>query len=113
MLGKFVKEVNLMLNLIFLAFILSGCAANLSVTGIATQPIPKDSVKTYLNSSPSCKYDEVGLLDVAGGSFSTDKLLDAFKEKAAQVGADGVIVSQIDKNGLGEYRGTAIAIRCK
>ena len=66
-----------------------------------------------MNSSPSCNYDEVGLLDLGGGVFSTDALLDAFKEKAANVGADGVIVSQVDKNNLGEYRGTAVAIRCK
>lgn len=91
----------------------SGCGATLAVTGKSEPPIPKESVHVYLKEKPACEYEEVGLLEVRGGVFGMDRLFDAWKEKAAQVGADGVNVSQIDKNSFGEYRGTAVAIRCK
>jgi hypothetical protein len=91
----------------------TGCGAHLALTGKPASPIAKESVRIYLKEKPTCQYEEVGLLEVRGGAFSMDSLFTAWKEKAAQVGADGVKVSQIDKNGLGEYRGTAVAIRCK
>jgi hypothetical protein len=93
--------------------IASGCGAHLALTGKPASPIPKGSVRIYLKEAPTCQYEEVGLLEVRGGAFGMDSLFNAWKEKAAQVGANGVKVSQIDKNGLGEYRGTAVAIRCK
>ncbi len=95
-------------------FLLTGCAVpTMSITGIATGPIPVDSVKVYLKDEPSCEYDEVGLIEVPGDTYGMESLLTKFKIKAAEFGADGVDVSQIEKNGIGEYRGTAIAIRCK
>ena len=91
---------------------MSACAGpRIALTGKTSVPIPKESVQVYLNSRPSCRFEEVGLLEVKE-AWGLESLLDGFKTKAAEVGADGVDVSQIDKNPLGVYRGTAVAIRC-
>jgi len=98
--------------ILFLLVLISGCGASIAITGNAQDPIPTGNVKVYFNKDPECSYDDVGLLEDSGNAYSMDGLFSNFKKKAASVGADGVIISQIDKHPLGVYRGTATAIRC-
>ena|SRR6266545_7774927 len=102
-------------NLLLLVALTALCACagpRIALTGKTSAPISKESVQVYLNSRPTCRFEEVGLLEVRE-AWGLESLLDGFKTKAAEVGADGVDVSQIDKHPLGVYRGTAVAIRCK
>ncbi len=76
-----------------------GCAtpATQVVTGTVRAPIAPSEVKIYLRPPPT--FEEVAMLDASshsvfgtGGQKSIDTVIERLKEKAAKLGANGVIL---------------------
>lgn len=93
------KSVYTYLSSILIVFVVSGCATGPNnveyspVTGESLQPKELSQVKVYQTKKPDRAYTELGILEYrAGTSESYPEVVAHFKTKAAQVGADGVII---------------------
>lgn len=78
---------------------ISGCAtpATQVVTGTVRPPISPSEVKMYSHPPPA--FEEVAMLDASshsvfgtGGQKAIDTVIDRLKQKAAQLGANGIIL---------------------
>ena len=73
-------------------------------------------MKVYDTQKPDCAYDEVGAIEATSGSvFSMGQYASTrarLQEQAADLGADGVIVTGHFKNGMAD-QASGVAIRCK
>lgn len=98
---------------------LTGCTimdGNAIVTGAARDPISADQVRLY--RTPPTKFEEVAIVNAsAGHDFRKDSSLmnaaiQRLKEEAAKVGANGVLISEInerDAPSVTTSQGTATA----
>jgi hypothetical protein len=81
------------------------------LTGSARPPILPENVKIYrsLDQIPG-KYEEVALLTSAGDYSLTDeaKMFKSMREKAASLGANGVVLQQVVEPGTGAKVANAI-----
>lgn len=97
-----------------LIFMLLACAEQpreIFVTGEVRPEIKPEQVRLYYTDRPSCNFDTVGYINETL-AYSRHEILYRFKQHAALVGAQAVIVISIQNlDGL-EYLGTAKAIRC-
>jgi len=79
---------------ICLAVLLVGCATGTYiVTGAKRPPIPAENVKLYQEPPP--KYDVIGIVNATSSGHNQihmDAAVKALKEKAAKIGANGVII---------------------
>ena len=75
--------------------------------------IDEADVIVYYGNYPSCEYSLIAQMEVSGSYFSKSAILSAFKQKAAALGANGVVVDYLTQSTMKEYSGTAEAIRCK
>lgn len=109
--------------------LLAGCVStNATMLGSATAVRPKlapTEVRIYRTADQvKSKYEEVALINAAGQAGSTNeaKMLDAMRKKAAEVGANGLILDAISEPSAGakiagalfgtgaERKGKAVAI---
>ncbi|MDR2554596.1 MAG: hypothetical protein LBC64_04130 [Fibromonadaceae bacterium] len=95
------------LNLIFIAVVgnLLGCATGSAIiTGNVRPAIEPTEVKIYLK--PPMEYETIGLVEASSDvEFSAqaaqDRVIDKLKEKAAEIGANGVLINNTDtKTGI-------------
>ncbi len=92
---------------------LSACASSSTViTGVVTEAIDVSKVGIFYQTPPACEFDVVALIDIPGEYLSRASLLDAFRHKAASVGATAVQVIDLQQTGTVGYRGSARALRC-
>lgn len=80
---------------------LAGCASSHVLTGKTRPPIPPEQVTIY-TSPPPGPYEQIAILDSSSrGSFAltaqgkTDKVIERLKEEAAKLGANGVLLQNI------------------
>jgi hypothetical protein len=80
---------------------LLGCASSHVLTGKPRPPISPDQVVIY-SSPPPVQYEQIAILDSSSrGSFAltaqgkTDKVIQRLKEEAAKLGANGVLLQNI------------------
>ncbi len=91
---------------------LSGCTTGSTVVnGPVTEAIETAEVSVHYQAPP-CAFEPVADIELNGGYFSRAALLDGFREKAAQLGANVVQVTYLKKIGSNEYYGSARALRC-
>jgi hypothetical protein len=82
--------------------LLAGCSASSHVlTGTARPPIAPDSVRIY-NQPPPGKYEEIATVTASsqgsfaiGGQQNMDAAIARLKEEAAKLGANGVLIKDI------------------
>ena len=84
--------------------ILSGCTimdGNAIVTGIARDPISPEQVRLY--RTPPEKFEEIAIVNASAGhdfrknSGLVNSAIERLKQEAAKVGANGVLLSEIDE----------------
>lgn len=89
-----------------LAFTLGGCATeSVMSTGPKFTPTNPDSVKIYLTTPPTAKYDELGRVSVdkynnLAIERTGDQVSQLLREKAAAIGGDAVISVTEDFGGI-------------
>ncbi len=92
---------------IMLALVTVSCAPSSHIlTGVARAPISPSVVKIY--STPPVRFEEIALLDASsksvflpGGQRSMDKVIERLKIQAAQLGANGVILEDVQDHQTG------------
>ncbi len=91
--------------------------ASCSQQGVILQADPgsavaEEQVKVLLNERPACNYEVVAWLEIPGTFYDRSRLIGVFRSKAANLGADFVEITSLQKIGAIEYKGTARALRC-
>jgi hypothetical protein len=89
-----------------MAGVLAGCATiQTTYTPLENQAVtPKmpEDVKVFSTSNPNIPYDEIGIIEVEGHRRdSSAALILALRAKAAENGADGVIVQEMTERNRG------------
>jgi len=91
---------------------LMGCSSSSITLGESLEPIEVEKVRVYLDEKPQCDFEVVAWLNIPGDYYNRGRLIDAFRQKAAQLGAEGLQITYLQKIGSTEYHGSARAIRC-
>jgi hypothetical protein len=102
------KQILLLMSLLSATACTTGSTV---VSGQVTDPVEMTQVQV-LYRTPQCGFEKVADIQFSGGYFSRAALIDAFREKAASVGANVVQVTMIQQVGSNEYFGSARALRC-
>jgi|GEM_PF-607172 len=93
--------------------VLAGCAGNSVIsTGNAGPEVEPDQVRLSFSQREPCTYEVIAHIEITGGYFSRESILQAFRRKAAPFGADAVQVHYLQKRDVSEFLGQARAIRC-
>ena len=108
----------MMLNLWhFLFFILTttltaSCASGPLIVGPlgATQKL--EDITVYFVSRPQCNFQTIAWIQIEGGYFSQNSMINEMREQAAEAGAGGLYVLHTAQSEMKDYSGTAKAIRC-
>ena len=92
---------------------LLACANNSTlVIGPVSDAVKSREVEIYYANNPACEYVVVALMEIPGHHYSRASLIEAFRVKAASLGATAIQISHMQKIGASEYLGSARAIRC-
>ena len=92
------------LTAVILISVASGCTimdGNAIVTGIAKDPISPEQVRLY--RTPPAEFEEIAMInasaghDFKSGSSLMNAAIQRLKEEAAKVGANGVLLSELDE----------------
>ena len=90
-----------LVTLLALALLLGGCgsagAKFYPLGGTETQyaaPVPADKVELFITKKPDYKYTELGILtfDTAASFSDEPRAYQKLREKAGEIGADGLII---------------------
>ena len=79
-----------------IAAVCSGCAPTVTSVMFVSPPPPPQSathpIQLYKDTRPECPYQEVGRVSVqeGDGSGSTDKLTETLRQRAREMGGDGI-----------------------
>ena len=98
--------------LIFAVIALGGCAHPPMMLGQPRAELVSEDVVVYFIDRPQCNFETVAYLQVDGGYFSLNSLLERMRQQAAEIGASGLYVLHTQRSELKDYRGSAKAIRC-
>ncbi len=100
-------------SLVIQFMMLSACAnQGVIMTGSPENALEQQQVEVYLNQQPKCDFEVVAWMEFAGGFFDRSRLIDVFRDKAANLGADAIQIISLQKIGTTEYKGSARALRC-
>jgi hypothetical protein len=87
---------------------LLACASTSRLTGTARPPIAVSEVAVY-RTAP-LMFQEIAVVSASrktlfnpGGRYSADKIIDRLKAAAARVGANGLVLDQLDQTQTGSF----------
>lgn len=102
-----------LLLLVLATFAIGGCASHTSslVTGTQRAPIDAQTVRIYTRAPEH--FEEIAIIEsTAKGGWSAqgkmDNALEGLKVKAASLGANGVLLTDVDDKTAGYYQGAVI-----
>jgi hypothetical protein len=100
--------------IIFVLVLIQTACVNSStvISGEVSEAIEFDKVELFYNSPPDCEFDVVAHMNIPGAYFSRASLIEAFRHKAAAVGANAVQILDIQQVGVNAMMGSARALRC-
>lgn len=97
-----------------LVFIQNACVTSSTViTGEVRERIEFEAVEVFFNTAPDCDFDVIAHINIPGTYFNRASLIDAFRWKAASVGANAIQILDIQPVGVNEMMGSARALRCE
>lgn len=89
----------------------SGCATNVSMTGKAHPPVTPSQVKILFKEKPKCNYEELGFISTPQ-KWNQNIAIEAAREKAAEIGADYLVVETVHHNMYNDASVSAMAYKC-
>ncbi len=93
--------------------LLSGCKnSSTIITGTVAEEIDFNDVDVLYNKKPDCEFDVIAHIKIPGEYYSSDALIDGFRQRAAVIGAPAVQITYLQHQATGEFYGSARAIRC-
>jgi hypothetical protein len=106
-------SAHLAVTLLAALTVVVGCASSHVLTGKPRPPLSPDQVTVYV-SPPPVQYEQIAILNTSSrGSFSftaqgkTDKVIARLKEEAAKLGANGLLLQNIEDRQSGSI-GTSL-----
>ena len=88
------KQTLTLLTAACLALSLAGCAhVNSTVLEAGLSPVPVGQVQVYLTGEDIPSHKKVGILYAEGSANSRQALFEKLREAAAEMGANGIILS--------------------
>ena len=101
-------------NLIFLGLIYAatGCSGTSTRLNYLHESVDVDDVGIFYTQRPTCNYEVIAYLQSSGGYYSLEGLFNNLRKEAAVVGASALYVTHTQRLDIGEYYGSAQAIKC-
>lgn len=90
---------------------LSGCATNVTMTGKQYPSVPPTHVKILFKEKPQCKYEELGFISTPP-KWNQNFAIEAAREKAAEIGADYLVIQTVQTNMYNDAVVSAMAYKC-
>ncbi len=90
---------------------LAGCATNVTMTGKAHPPVPPTHVKILFKEKPKCDYEELGFISTPA-KWNQNIAIESAREKAAEIGADYLVVETVLTNMYNDAVVSAMAYKC-
>lgn len=92
---------------------LSACGSKeVVIVGEKGSAIESEKVVVFYHQKPDCEFSVVAHLKLNGGYFSRQSLIEAFRQKSAELGASRLQITHIQQSSGIEYLGSARALRC-
>lgn len=89
----------------------SGCATNVTLTGKAHAPVTPSQVKILFKEKPKCNYEELGFISTPQ-KWNQNIAIEAAREKAAEIGADYLVIETVHHNMYNDASVSAMAYKC-
>lgn len=90
---------------------LGGCATNVTMTGKAHSPVSPSQVKILFKEKPKCNYEELGFISTPQ-KRNQNVAIEAAREKAAEIGADYLMIETVHQNAFNDASVSAMAYKC-
>lgn len=91
--------------------LVSGCATNVTMTGKAHPPVSPTQVKILFKEKPKCNYEELGFISTPQ-KWNQNIAIEAAREKAAEIGADYLVIETVHQNMYNDVSVSAMAYKC-
>ncbi len=101
------------LIIVIVTLIVTACGTmEVVVTGEPADALSPEQVEVFYDRVPDCDFSVIAHLQVPGDYYDRERLIGAFKRKAAELGANALHIIQLQQPGAMEYLGAARALRC-
>lgn len=90
---------------------LVGCATNITMTGKAYPPVKPSEVKILFKERPKCTYEELGFISTPQ-KWNQNYAIEAARVKAAEIGADYLVIETVYQNMYNDASVSAMAYKC-
>ncbi len=90
---------------------LTGCATNVTMTGKGYPPVKPTQVKVLFKDKPKCDYEELGFISTPL-AWDQNSAIEKARAKAAEIGADYIVIESIQKNAYNDASASAVAYKC-
>lgn len=89
---------------------LSGCTS-VTMTGKQYPAVPPTHVKILFKDKPGCNYEELGFISTPA-KWNQNRAIEAAREKAAEIGADYLVIETVQVNMYNDAMVSAMAYKC-
>jgi type IV pilus biogenesis protein CpaD/CtpE len=90
---------------------LAGCATNVTMTGKAHPPVAPTQVKILFKEKPKCNFEELGFISTPQ-KWNQNIAIESAREKAANIGADYLVIEMVHQNIYNDASVSAMAYKC-
>ncbi|MCW8828915.1 MAG: hypothetical protein OQK94_07665 [Gammaproteobacteria bacterium] len=97
--------------LVLSVLMIAGCATHVTMTGKAYPPVDPLNVKVLFKEKPQCDYEELGFIGTPL-KWNQNAAIEAAREKAAEIGADYIVIETIHTNMYNDASASAVAYKC-
>lgn len=94
-----------------MAGVFAGCATNVTMTGKSYPPVPVTDVKVLFTDKPKCDYEELGFIGTPA-KWNQNAAVQAAREKAAEIGADYLVIQNVSVNMYNDAMVSGMAYKC-
>ncbi len=96
---------------LLLTVALTGCATKVTMTGKGYPAVNPSQVKVLFKDKPKCDYEELGFISTPL-AWDQNAAIEKARAKAAEFGADYIVIESIQKNAYNDASASAIAYKC-
>ncbi|MFZ5524205.1 MAG: hypothetical protein ACOY9D_09020 [Pseudomonadota bacterium] len=96
---------------IVITALITGCATNATMTGKAYPAVDPLQVKVLFREKPKCEYEELAFIGTPL-VWNQNEAINAARKKAAEIGADYIMIETINVNAFNDASASAIAYKC-
>lgn len=94
----------------FVMLVLMGCTTA-TMTGRAFPPVDSANVKVLFSEKPKCQFQELAFISTSL-SWNQNTAISSARDKAAEVGADYLVITRVYINGFNDASVWGVAYKC-